>query len=53
MVKETIDPATKNVKFDNLIILKLPKNIAAVLRLNKAFVIENEKSRFGKWIFIF
>ena len=53
MVKETIKSAAKNENFDNLVIPKLLKNIAGVPKPDKAFVIENQKSRFGKRIFIF
>ena len=53
MVKETIESATKNETFDELVILKLSKIIAGVPKPEKAFVIENQKSKLGKWIFIF
>ena len=48
MVKVTIDSAVKNEKFDNPVIPKLLKNMARVPKLDKAFFIENQKSRFGK-----
>ena len=48
MVKKTIKSAAKNENFNDLVIPKLPKNIAGVPKPDKAFVIENQKSRFGK-----
>ena len=48
MAKETIKSAAKNEKFNDLVIPKLPKNIAGLPNPDKAFVIENQKSRFGK-----
>ena len=42
MVKETIESAAKNETFDDL------KNIAGVPKPEKAFVIENQKSKLGK-----
>ena len=48
IVKETIKSAGKNEMFDDLVIPKLPKNIAEVPKPDKAFVIEKQKSRFGK-----
>ena len=48
MVKETIESAAKNKKFDGLVIPKLSRNIAGVPKPDKAFVIQNQKSRFGK-----
>ena len=48
MAKETIKSPAKNEKFDNLVIPKLLKNTAGVPKPDKAFVIENQKSRFGK-----
>ena len=48
MVKETIESAAKNEKFDDLVIPKLPKYIAGVPKPDKTFVIENQKSIFGK-----
>ena len=53
MVKENIESAAKNEKFDNLVNPALPKNMAGVLKPDKAFLIKNQKPRFGKWIFIF
>ena len=50
---ETIKSVAKNEKFDNLVIPKLPKNIAGVPKADKAFAIENQKSRFAKRIFTF
>ena len=48
-----IKSAAINEKFDNLVIPKLPKNIAGVPKPDKTFVIENQESRSGKRIFIF
>ena len=48
MVKETIESAGKNEKFDDLVIPKLPKNIPGVPKPDKASAIEDQKSRFGK-----
>ena len=48
MVKETIESAAKNETLDDLVILKLSKNIAGVPKPEKAFVIENQKSKLGK-----
>ena len=53
MVKYTIESAVKNEKFDDLVIPKQPKTIARVPKPDKSFVMENQKSIFGKWIFIF
>ena len=52
IVKENIKPAAKNENFDDLVSPKRPKNITGVPKPDKAFVIKNQKSRFGKWIFI-
>ena len=51
MVNETIELAAKNEKFNDLAISKLPRNVAGVQKPHKAFVIKNQKSRFGEWIF--
>ena len=49
MMKETMESAAKEKKFDDLVIPELPKNVAGVPKPDfKAFVIENQKSRFGK-----
>ena len=46
MVKETIKSAAKHQIFDDLVIPKMPKSIAGVPKPDRAFVIENQKSRF-------
>ena len=46
--EEAIESAAKNEKFGDLVIPKLPKNITGVPEPDKAFVIENQNSRFSK-----
>ena len=48
MVKETIELAAKNEKFNNLVISKLLRNVAGVQKPDKAFVIRSQKSGFGE-----
>ena len=47
-MNETIELAAKNEKFNDLAISKLPRNVAGVQKPHKAFVIKNQKSRFGE-----
>ena len=47
MVKETIECASKNERFERAVIPNLPKNIAPTPKPEKSVIIQNQISRFG------